>query len=399
MRRMRTAGGTAVQLPSAVVAHVRVVTGTGGGPEKTILNSPRFLDPYGYPAVCAYLHPPGDPGFQVLREKARQLDATLLSIPDSGPFDLGVLKQLWQLCRRYRVSIWHAHDYKSNLLGLLLRAVWPMKLVTTVHGWGAIHGRTSTYYKLDRRLIRYYERIICVSEDLYRLCLAAGVPADRCILVHNAIDTEQYQPADSPQSIKCRLGISPHRVCIGAVGRLAPEKAFDQLILAVDRLLHSGCELELLLIGEGEERPRLESLISKLNRGDSIKLLGYRPDMVQLFQAMDIFALSSLREGLPNVVLEAMATRVPVVATRIAGLPNLIHDGMNGLLVDPDNVDQLAAALGLLTGDATLRNRLADAGRQTIEERYSFAVRMQKMRAIYDQLLGRNSSTQRALAG
>jgi glycosyltransferase involved in cell wall biosynthesis len=399
MRRTKTTGGTVVQTPSAVVAHVRVVTGTGGGPEKTILNSPRFLDPYGYPAVCAYLHPPGDPGFQVLREKARQLDATLVSIPDSGPFDLGVLKRLWRVCRQYRVSIWHAHDYKSNLLGLLLRAVWPMKLVTTVHGWVSTHGHTKSYFKLDRRIIRYYDRIICVSDDLYDRCLAAGVPPDRCILVHNAIDTEQYLPAASQQALKQRLGISPHRVCVGAVGRLATEKAFDRLILAVDRLLCSGCELELLIIGEGEERSRLESLISNLNRSDSIKLLGYRPDMLQLFQAMDIFALSSLREGLPNVVLEAMATRVPVVATRIAGLPNLIQDGMNGLLVDPDDVDQLAAALGRLAGDATLRNRLADAGRQTVEERFSFAVRMQKMRAIYDQLLGRDCSTRRALAG
>jgi glycosyltransferase involved in cell wall biosynthesis len=377
-----------------VVAHVRVVTSAGGGPDKTILNSPRYLNRYGYRAICAYMHPPGDPGFHKLEQMARKLDAPLFSIPDHGAWDLRVIRLLWKLCRRNRVAIWHAHDYKSNVLGLLLRPFWPMKLVTTVHGWVSTAGRSRQYYKIDRRSLRYYERVICVSSDLYDECLASGVSANRCTVIQNAVDTEQFSPGNSRIEAKLRQGFHPHRFCVGAVGRLATEKAFDRLILAVDRLLDRGFDLELVIVGEGEERPRLESLIAKLNRGDRIRLLGYRTDTVLLFQAMDLFVLSSLREGLPNVVLEALAVQVPVVATRIAGVPSLIRDGHNGLLVEPDNVDQLAAAVERLIGDAALRARMALAGRRTVEESYSFEVRMQKIRAVYDRLLPGDKSSQ-----
>src|SRR4051812_14721168 len=111
---------------SPVVLDTRVVTGAGGGPEKTILNSPRYLEPAGYRMLCAYMHPPGDPGFDQIRRRARELGAPLLSVPDRGPLDPGVLTRLLEICRRERVTDWHAHDYKSNLIGLLLRPFWPM---------------------------------------------------------------------------------------------------------------------------------------------------------------------------------------------------------------------------------------------------------------------------------
>src|SRR5687768_8446672 len=104
-----------------VVLDTRVVAGTGGGPDTTILNQPRFLAPAGYRNLCAYMHPPDDPGFDQLRRRAEGWDAPLISVPDRGPFDRGVAARLLEICRRERVAIWHGHDYKSNALGLLLR--------------------------------------------------------------------------------------------------------------------------------------------------------------------------------------------------------------------------------------------------------------------------------------
>src|SRR5262245_36985110 len=127
------------------VLDARVVTGTGGGPDKTILNSPRFLAPLGYRMLCAYLHPPGDPGFDVLRKRADQLRAPLVEIADRGLFDARVVVELLRLCRRERVAIYHGHDYKSNLLGLVLNRFLPMRLVTTVHGWVVHTARTPLY--------------------------------------------------------------------------------------------------------------------------------------------------------------------------------------------------------------------------------------------------------------
>jgi glycosyltransferase involved in cell wall biosynthesis len=375
-----------------VVLEARVVCGSGGGPDKTILNSPRHLWSAGYRTVCAYMHPPGDPGFVQLRRKAEAAQAPLLSVPDRGPWDWRVVRRYLAICRRERVRIWHGHDYKSNALGLVLRRLWPMRLVTTMHGWVQHTRRTPLYYAVDRLCLPRYEAVLCVSEDLRERALASGVPAGRCLLVENAIDTEEYARRCDTAAAKRREGFPPGRLVVGAVGRLSAEKGFDVLIRAVHRLVRAGHDLQLVIAGEGDARRHLEALAAGPGLGDRVRLLGYRADTRGLYEALDLFVLSSLREGLPNVVLEAMAMEVPVLATRIAGVPRLIRDGANGLLAEPGSVDALAGSMGRLLGDVGSRDRLAAAGRSTVVEHYSFAARMHKVRAVYDGLLGRNGS-------
>jgi glycosyltransferase involved in cell wall biosynthesis len=375
-----------------VVLDVRVVTGSGGGPEKTILNSPRFLKPYGYRMLCAYMHPPGDPGFEQIVQRARDWGAPLLSVPDRGSIDPSVLGKLLQICRRERVAIWNAHDYKSNLIGLLLRPFWPMRLVTTVHGYVQRTWRTPLYYAVDRFSLPRYERVICVSQDLDERCRRLGVPADRCLLIENGIDVDQFVRRTPPAVAKQRLGLPPDRLIIGAVGRLSPEKGFDLLIRAADRLLGQGLDVELIIAGDGAQRSELEALITALGRHERIRLTGYCSDTLALYEALDVFALSSLREGLPNVLLEAMAMELPVVATRVAGVPNLVRHGENGLITRPGSVEGLVESLARLLRDVDLRERLSRAGRATVAAEFSFEVRMRKVVEVFDGLLAREPS-------
>jgi glycosyltransferase involved in cell wall biosynthesis len=371
-----------------VVLEARVVCGSGGGPDKTILNSPRYLVAAGYRTVCAYMRAPGDPGFEQLRSRAAALQVPLVPIDDRGPWDWRVVRDMLAVCRRERVTLWHGHDYKSNLLGLILRRFWPMRLITTVHGWVQRTRRTPLYYAIDRLCLPRYERVLCVSPDLHARALACGVPRRRCLLLENGIDTDQYSRRLSTAEAKRAAGVPPGRFVIGAVGRLSAEKGFDVLIRSVHQLLRGGTDLEAWIIGAGDQQSELQGLIDSLGCGERVRLLGYRPDVLELYQAMDVLALSSYREGLPNVLLEAMALGVPVLATRIAGVPRLIGDGVNGLLVEPGSAEALAGALGRLLAKPDLRGRLAEAGRRTVQERYSFAARMQRVRAVYDELLG-----------
>jgi glycosyltransferase involved in cell wall biosynthesis len=384
--RMLAAPSLPARDPRPVVLDARVVTEAGGGPDKTILNSPRFLADH-YRNLCAYMYPPGDPGFETLQAKARQWQAPLISIPDRGAWDWRVMTRLLDLCRRERVAIWHGHDYKSNALGLVLRRFWPMRLVTTVHGWVKHTRRTPLYYRVDRLCLPRYDRVVAVSPDLFEASRAADVPEDRCVLIENGIDTDEYRRRVPASRAKARLGVPSGRLVVGAVGRLSEEKGFDLLIRAADRLLHEGHDFELWIVGTGDQRPTLEQLINDLGRADRVRLLGYRADVLDIYDAMDVFALSSLREGLPNVVLEALALQVPVVATRIAGLPRLIRDGVEGLLVAPGSQEDLAGGIRRLLCDEALRGQLAAGGRMTIEERYSFRIRMDKMRVVYDDVL------------
>lgn len=294
------------------------------------------------------------------------------------------------LCRRERAAIWHGHDYKSNLLGLLLNRFWPMRLMTTVHGWVRHTQRTPLYYGIDRFCLPRFERVICVSEDLVDQCRACGVAADRCVLIENGIDVDEYRRTLTVADAKARIGIALDELTIGAVGRLSPEKGFDVLIRAADGLVAEGLPVRLVIVGEGDDAPRLQTLIDELGHGDRFQLLGYRPDTITIYQALDVFALSSFREGLPNVVLEAMALEVPVVASRVAGVPRVIQDGENGVLVEPADCAGLTRALRRVLSAPGLRQVFGRAGRESIVRRYSFAARMHKVRAIYDSFVCRN---------
>jgi glycosyltransferase involved in cell wall biosynthesis len=178
----------------------------------------------------------------------------------------------------------------------------------------------------------------------------------------------------------------PGRLLIGAVGRLSAEKGFDLLIRAVATLIGEGHDLELWIAGDGEARDELERQVVATGHGDRIRLLGFQADTVALFENFDLFCLSSLREGLPNVVLEAMAMEVPVLATRCGGIEAFAHDGTDMLTAPAGSADALAGGLRRLIEDAELRRRLADAARARIEAEFSFRRRMERMAEVYELL-------------
>lgn len=370
-----------------VVFDTRVVTGAGGGPEKTILNSPRFLGPLGYRMVCGYLHPPGDPGFELLRARAAAAGAPLVSIPDRGPFDWHIVPALLAVCRRERVAIYHGHDYKTNFLGLVLRRFHRMRLVTTMHGWVETTRRSRWYRRLDEWCLPWYERVIGVSDDLVAAAARCGVPESRRVLVENGIDAADFTRRQSVPAAKAALGLPPAGYLIGAVGRLSPEKGFDILLHAVRLLLARGLDVRLIIVGEGGERPKLEALARELGIDGRVSLAGWRADARGHFEAFDAFALSSHREGLPNVLLEALALEVPVVATAVNGVPRVIEDGVSGRLVPPGDPAGLAAGLAEVLTHPPLAAAFRAAGRATVEGRYSFAARMKKLALLYDELL------------
>lgn len=376
-----------------VVLHARVVTGTGGGPDKTILNSPRFLRDIGYDSVCAYLHPPDDPGFEELKLRAESLDAELISIPDRGIKDLSVITRMLKICREQNVSIWHGHDYKSDALGLLLRKFHSMKLVSTVHGWGVKSKKTPLYHAVDRFSLKSYDRVICVSERLLSECLDAGVPIRNLCEIDNAIDLSSYNCLPEKREVRTNFSINPEKPVVVAVGRLSKEKAFDILIQAFADLLATGLDATLLIAGDGPEREALQNRIAGLQVEQSVRLIGHVADPRDVYAAADVFALSSTSEGLPNSLLEAMACGVPVVATAVGAVPSVVTNENNGLLCLAGDASSLTLALNRLLSNEPLRDQFQAAARHTIENRYSFKRRMLKIAAVYDSVLLKRHST------
>lgn len=371
------------------VLHTRVVTGNGGGPEKTILNSPRFLANYGIDSACLFMHPPEDPGMDALRSRGHATGAEVIGVADKGPFDLSVVKSCLRICRERNVDVWHAHDYKSNALGLLLNHFYPMKLVTTAHGWVKFTSKTPLYYAIDRFCMKRYDQVVCVSQDLFDRCEESGIATDRLTMIDNAIVTTDYDPSPSTTAERHAAGVDNEDLVLGAVGRLSPEKGFHHLITAVHRLRSEGLRVSLLIAGEGDQKAELQKLIDELQLQSSVRLIGFLQDPRTLYRAIDVFVLSSLREGLPNVVLEAMASGRAVVTTRVNGIPRLVQNQENGVVVDADSVDTLHAGIRQLVVSEPDRQTFAEEGRRTVEEQFSFARRMEKMTAVYRSLGGK----------
>jgi len=373
---------------SPMVLHVRVVSGSGGGPEKTILRSARHAQAAGLRMVAAYLHPAGDVGMTLLHRQAAEHGCPLVAIPERGALDLRSVRTLVHLCRQKRVTIWHAHDYKSNLLGLIVRRLWPMKLVTTVHGWTNKTGRGRLYYALDRQLLRFYDRVLVVSPALRTACLRHGVSAGRLSYVPNAIDSQEFKRRHGCEAVRYELGIGCDRFVIGLVGRLSEEKGVDRAIRTLRRLHDTTSRrIELHLIGDGPQRTALRDLARRLGLETVVHFWGWQPNVRRLYEMMDMLLSSSHDEGTANVILEAMAMGVPVAATNVGGAMEMLDAGRCGVLLDADRDALWADHIAPLVVSGDRRQELARRGRERAKRVYSFERRMQAVIGLYRDLL------------
>ena len=296
--------------------------------------------------------------------------------------DAAGLAELVRLLRRERPDILHASSSKAGVLGRLaaLLAGVPIRIFT-VHGWAfsAHSGASSTFYHWADRLMRPLTTVtICVSEHSRARGLEAGTcTAEATAVIPNAVD---IRPAQASRRNR-------DRPVLVAVGRLKAPKDFLTLVRGL-ALLPPG-SVHALIVGEGPDRPALEAEIRRLGIGDRVQLLGERHDVAELLAGADMFVLSSASEGMPVSVLEAMAAGLPVVGSRVGGVPELVLDGETGLLVEPGDPGELAAAIGRLVADPELSRQLGEAGRERAQGRFALDTFQRAHVELYSRELAR----------
>lgn len=368
------------------VLHVRVVAGKGGGPDKTILRSAEHLNPAKLRVAAAYIHPHGDPGIATIRQQAQQHGCPLYEIGESGAVDPRTIRSLIQLCRKLRVTVWHGHDYKSNALGLIVRKWWPMKLVTTVHGWTGETFRTRLYYHVDNWCLPRYDHVITVSPQLYRHCLKLGIPREKLSYIPNGVEITEFHSTGQRDAQRREWAVPQDATVMGVVGRLSIEKGVDRAIRLLADLKPQYPRLELHLFGDGPQRAALEGLAASLNVADSVRFHGWLEDSRPAYEMMDILLLPSHTEGLPNVVLEAMAMKVTVAATDVGGVSELLDGGRCGSLL-PQNHTEWPRLIEPLLVSAARREELARQAYERVGKRYTFTQRLSKEWTVYKHLL------------
>jgi len=366
------------------VLELRSVSGTGGGPDKTILLGAAMSDPERAAVTVAYLRNEQDPAFSV-DDRARQLGVDYVDIRERHLLDLRAWRQLRQLVRDRRIDVVHGHDYKTNLIALWLGVVTPARPMTTAHNWsGRSWKERLVYYPADKRIARFFRAVIAVSAEVRDELRRCGTSADRIVTIPNGIDCRTFrrQPGLAPD-VRRSLGLGTDAAVLGAVGRLGPEKRFDLLLAACARLAAAGRRLDVVIVGDGDERSRLEQMAASLGLANRCHLLGQRGDVARLHHAFDVFVQSSDIEGSPNAVLEAMAMETPIVATDAGGTRELVTSGVHGLLVPVRDAHALAGAIAAVLGDRGAAAVRAAAARARVEERLSFEARTRRLEQIY----------------
>lgn len=356
------------------------------GPGKTIIETACAVDPAEFRLSIGVFTAPGAKNAYEDAARARGIEVHRLEA--SRGWDPRLIARLAEVVRRERIDIVHSHDFLSDVLTRAL--LWRVRVATmsTAHGFITNTFRSRVTVALGQRAARGLDRVVAVSEETRRRVLAAGVPASKVTVIHNAIVARNYRAADFERGAFRRdAGIPDDAVLIGNIGRLSPEKGQRDTLLAAAPLAREDARVHVVFVGGGPDTEALRALASELGLGGRVIFAGHLRDVRPVYRDLDVLALTSYTEGFPNVVLEALCMDVPVLATNVGGVPELMVDGRTGVMVPPGRTDLIEAGLRRLVYDCDDAARMTAFGRQRVLEEFEFTARTRREETVYRELL------------
>ena len=351
-----------------------------GGAERALLHLCTNLNRERFnPSVACLFNGDGE-----VAKAIQTLDIPIYDAQMREKTDLGALIRLYQQIHSQQPTILHTSLFHANLPGRIIGKLLGIPIIISSERTMAMESEWR--YRLNRWTIDMVDRVVAVSKNVGEFCIThIRLPARKVVIIHNGVETPPLS-AHARERARQALGLPQETIVCGAVSRLQPVKGIDDLILAFAQVREKQ-DVHLVIIGEGQERQYLEELTVETGCSNRVLWTGYRQDVLKLLPAFDLFVQPSHHEGLPNTVLEAMAAGLPVIATEVGGIPELVLNHNTGLLVPVGDPAALGEAISDLLEKPQKRENLGQAGRLRVKQHFSVEKMVQKTEQLYEQLL------------
>jgi len=304
--------------------------------------------------------------------------------------DLAALWFVFKAIRQFKPDLVSAHSTKAGFAARFSCAILGIPVIFTAHGWVFTEGKNPLVrYPLvlaEHFASKITKKIICVSKYDKELALRFHVaPEKKLVIIHNGMDPHPYLNSDGSK-IRTFLGLNKKDVLITMVARFVPQKDHNTLLQALNLISNNQYKYKVAFVGDGERKSLLRQEVEKLGLNERVIFLGERRDVPEILAASDIFVLSSNWEGLPRSIIEAMMAGLPVVATKVGGIPELVEDGVTGFLVPPKDPRALAEALQKLIENPDLRRRMGEAGRKKALREFTLDRMLHETERVYREI-------------
>lgn len=350
-----------------------------GGAERVVISLAKGLDKTKFNPIICCLNEKGQ-----FASELEQAGIKVIALHKKGPLDLSIIGKIRRVIRENKIDVVHTHLWGANLWGRIAakKAKVPVIIVTEHNEdvWKKAH-----HFMLDRWLSKRTDAIIAVSKAVKEFYVRRGIPGSKIQVIYNGVGASgKWGQVPSSRSKITSAGSVP--ICLAIIGRLVRQKGHGYFLETLKALVKNH-KVQGLIIGSGPMDEELRALAKSYNLNGSVKFLGLRDDVNQLLSTIDILVMPSLREGLPMVALEAMSYGIPVVGFSVGGMPEVVEDGVTGVLVAPQDNKALTAGIERLLKDRALAQRMGENARKRVEERFSLKEMINSTERLYQSCL------------
>ncbi|MCZ6559321.1 MAG: glycosyltransferase [Gammaproteobacteria bacterium] len=312
-------------------------------------------------------------------------DCLVVAMPMAGDLDLAFIGRLRKIIKSERPDLVHVHSRRGAdpLAAIAAR----LRRVPVVVSRRVDNAEQPWVARLKYRL---YKKVITVAGGISEVLLAEGVSADRLRLVHSGVDRRRFKPDPDRDWMAANLGIEKNTIIIAMVAQYIHRKGHRIMLDALPSVLEKYPDLQVLCCGSGPNEDALAVLIGRRGLADQVRMLGFRDDLEKILPCCTMALHPALTEGICGAALQAQSCGVPVIASRVGGLPEAVAEDVSGLLVDPGDVEQLSQAMLRLLDDDALRQSLGDAGPGHVAGRFSISAMVQGNLEVYKEVLNRH---------